>query len=434
MDNWSCFVYFQMTQTQKTQVHLNDASAAGRIIIISVLQVIPQTSNLSGTPFELLSLIVILLLTTIIEYHDDFKRKNSDRRENKREVQVYDAKKEIFVKTQWQHLKVGQVVLMEQNDLVPADMILIKSSCPSGLCYLESQNLQGENDLLKKVCDRLLYQIINPEDPKTVKNLKGSIISDSTNASQYNFTANMYLHQSSNRQNVIKRVQIDEKQLILRGCKVKNTKWVMGLIIAAGHDTNLMRNTIKLINKKSFINRDLNLQVIIILLFSIILSVSSAIYYVTTNIRDDCDDDSQDDQEDVNCEGWTKLFFMEFLIWFIQYKQDIFKFYLYSNLIPISLLFTLEFVRIAQTYFIQHDCLMFDNDQMLFPSVQSSQLLEELGQVQVIFSDKTGTMTANIMRFRKIACGQKQYAPIFGNNRKFIIIEYRSIQRFYCIT
>jgi len=46
-------------------------------------------------------LIFILLLATMIEYHDDFKRKKSDRWENKRETLVYDYRKEKFVTNQW---------------------------------------------------------------------------------------------------------------------------------------------------------------------------------------------------------------------------------------------------------------------------------------------------------------------------------------------
>eukprot|EP00347_Sterkiella_histriomuscorum_P021414 403334057 len=457
-------------------------------LLISVLQ-LTKLSNLNQTPFELISLVVMLILITIVEYMDDFKRKRSDQRENKRLIQVYEfqnlkknkssKKSQIheerngkfsqsqdykfalnqteqitqsnfkdshnetdfnirqtsishlsgaggqamsqlqtsmnfgqsqtyqsghFINKKWENIRVGNIVKIEQNELIPADIILIKSSCPQGLCYLESQNLQGENDLLKKNSDKLLQTLIEYQQQSidTISFLQGDVICDSIDENHHNFNASIYLNEPTN-----KKVTVYEKQLLLRGCKLKNTEWIIGLVVAAGHNTKIMKNTIKLLNKRSFINRDLNIQVVIILAFQIFLSVLSAIYYVHHNQGKGCDSNSNQldktQEDNLNCMNPVTLVFYESLLWLIQY----------NNLIPISLLFSLEFVRFFQSYFIQNDMMMYDEDQMAFPSVQSSQLLEELGQVQIVFSDKTGTMTANVMKLRKIACGEFQYAPIF---------------------
>lgn len=75
------------------------------------------------------------------------------------------------------------------------------------------------------------------------------------------------------------------------------------------------------------------------------------------------------------------------------------------NFVPISLLVTLEMINFLQAYFITVDVGVYDTDKALPAVVQSSNLNEELGMVHYIFSDKTGTLTQNIMEFQKFTVG-----------------------------
>lgn len=82
---------------------------------------------------------------------------------------------------------------------------------------------------------------------------------------------------------------------------------------------------------------------------------------------------------------------------------------LFNNLIPISLQVTLEVVRFIQAIFINMDVEMYYAETDTPAMARTSNLNEELGQVRYIFSDKTGTLTRNVMEFKKCTVGNEIY-------------------------
>jgi phospholipid-transporting ATPase len=85
------------------------------------------------------------------------------------------------------------------------------------------------------------------------------------------------------------------------------------------------------------------------------------------------------------------------------------------NFVAISLLVSLEMVKFTQGLFIEYDYLMYDEEKDMSAKAKSSNLNEELGMVKYIFSDKTGTLTKNIMEYKKFSAGNKSYGISYTN-------------------
>jgi P-type E1-E2 ATPase len=88
-------------------------------------------------------------------------------------------------------------------------------------------------------------------------------------------------------------------------------------------------------------------------------------------------------------------------------------FLLFNTLLPISLIVTLEIAKVVQSFFIMGDADMYSLERDRAAKVASTSIIEELGQVDYIFSDKTGTLTRNVMEFKLLYVG----ADLYGNPR-----------------
>lgn len=342
-------------------------------------------------------LIVVLLVSLGKELVEDYKRKTSDKSLNHSKARLLKGAQ--FETTRWVNVAVGDIVRVESEEPFPADLVLLASSEPEGLCYIETANLDGETNLKIK---QAIPETANLVSPSELSHLSGRLRSEQPNSSLYTYEATLTMLAGGGE----KELPLAPDQLLLRGATLRNTPWIHGIVVFTGHETKLMRNATATPIKRTQVERMVNNQVLMLVSILIILSVISSVgdlivratareklayLYYTDNNR-------------------AKQFF-----------SDIFTYWvLYSNLVPISLFVTIEIVKYYHAFLINSDLDIYYEKTDTPAVCRTSSLVEELGQIEYIFSDKTGTLTCNMMEFKQCSIGGIQYADEVPEDKRVV--------------
>uniref|UniRef100_A0A3B3HDN2 Phospholipid-transporting ATPase n=1 Tax=Oryzias latipes TaxID=8090 RepID=A0A3B3HDN2_ORYLA len=344
-------------------------------LFIALLQQIPDVSP-TGRWTTLVPLIFILVVAAVKEIIEDLKRHKADSVVNKKECQV--LRNGAWEIVHWEKVAVGEVVRAANGDHLPADLVILSSSEPQGMCYIETSNLDGETNLKIR---QGLQATAELKDIDSLMRLSGRMECESPNLHLYEFVGNIRLHGHS-------AVPLGPDQILLRGAQLRNTQWIHGVVVYTGHDTKLMQNSTRPPLKLSNVERITNFQILV--LFGCLLAISLVCSFGQTIWKYQYGNDAW--YMDLNCkDGGAANFGLNFLTFII----------LFNNLIPISLLVTLEVIKFIQAFFINWDTDMLYEPTNTPAMARTSNLNEELGQVKYIFSDKTGTLTCNVMQFKK---------------------------------
>ncbi|KAM0796037.1 phospholipid-transporting ATPase [Usnea florida] len=340
-------------------------------------------------------LIIVLLVSAGKELIEDFKRKTSDKSLNHSKTRVLTGSS--FENVRWVSVKVGDIVRVESEEPFPADLVLLATSEPEGLCYIETANLDGETNLKIKQAIPETATLVSPNE---LSRLSGRVRSEQPNSSLYTYEATLTMTAGGGE----KELPLAPDQLLLRGATLRNTPWIHGIVVFTGHETKLMRNATATPIKRTHVEKLVNLQIIMLVAILVALSIISSVGDLV-----------------IRATATSKLayLYIEDTGLAKQFFSDIFTYWvLYSNLVPISLFVTIEVVKYYQAFLINSDLDIY-YDRTNTPAVcRTSSLVEELGQIEYIFSDKTGTLTCNMMEFKQCSIGGIQYADEVPEDRR----------------
>lgn len=301
-----------------------------------------------------------------------------------------------FRETKWKDLRVGDIVKVYKDDFFPADLFLLSSSYEDGICYVETMNLDGETNLKLK---HALEETSSLCDEKSFQQFKAVIKCEDPNEDLYSFIGTLFYNSTPH--------ELSLQQILLRDSKLRNTDFIYGVVIFTGHDTKVMQNATEPPSKRSAIER--RMDKIVYILFSTLILISfigSVFFGIATG---------KDKSGEKKYRRWylrpddTTVFYdpeRPVLAGFLHFLTALM---LYGYLIPISLYVSIEIVKVLQSIFINQDQDMYYEETDKPAHARTSNLNEELGQVDTILSDKTGTLTCNSMEFVKCSIAGTAY-------------------------
>lgn len=307
-----------------------------------------------------------------------------------------------FRRDKWKNLQVGDFVRIYSDDELPADIIILATSDPEGACYIETKNLDGETNLKFRQALKCGRNMKNSRDCERAQFI---VESEPPQPNLYKYNGAIKWNQSvegdasGSWREMTEPITIDNT--LLRGCNLRNTDWVLGVVLFTGHHTKIMMNSGITPSKRPRIARELNYNVLynFFILFAMCLLSAIVNGFAFGNTVNSIA------LFEFGSVGSTPA-----MTGFITFWAAII---LFQNLVPISLFISLELVRLLQAFFIYSDVEMYYEpiDQPCIP--KSWNISDDLGQIEYIFSDKTGTLTQNVMEFKKATINGQPYGEAY---------------------
>uniref|UniRef100_M4BEY8 Phospholipid-transporting ATPase n=1 Tax=Hyaloperonospora arabidopsidis (strain Emoy2) TaxID=559515 RepID=M4BEY8_HYAAE len=368
-------------------------------LLIGIFQMIPSVSPTNGVPLQFIPLAIVTVIDGIFAGYEDYKRHMADDLANSAKTRVYNRQLREFEEVEWRELKVGDFVKVGNREILPADIMIMavipaegaRSNGNTGLCYVETKNLDGETNLKLREAPASTRNSFQSEEEAGYI-VQGYVESELPNADINTYSGTIHLEESPTGANS-GGVPLTLKNMLLRGSKLRNTSYVYGLVVNTGVDTKIMMSSgdefsVKVSSIDEMTNKQVIVVVVILVLMSFIGAAGDRIWMnglITPPYME--------------LDGWDDNFIVTFVYFFTTL----------ASMVPITLYVSITLVKALQGYFMERDLDMYDEASGTPVKVRNMQLNEQLGQISHIFSDKTGTLTCNKMEFRKCSIGGRSY-------------------------
>ena len=338
-------------------------------------------------------LIVILSLTAYKEASDDIARYKRDKEFNERMVPKLSAGGQL-VDCMSQDIRPGDIIRVNRNEELPCDVLLLKSSDPKGSAYVMTANLDGETDLkLKKA-----IASTQAMDLTALAAHNGALVCLPPNPDIHKFDS--YYVQAAAMSSKAPgdlaacsaagdKTALSINNAMWQATHCKNCDWILGMAMYTGMETRVGCNRKPAATKWCQVDNFINRCAIMIFIFQLSVAIC---FGVIGSMK--------------NGEGgeYQKHYYLAWETeteWYEPFLIPLRYLLLMSYMIPLSMKVTLDFTKMYYAKLVDWDVDMFDTEQMVGARAASSAILEDLGQIGYVLTDKTGTLTQNVMRFRK---------------------------------